>query len=108
MLGGLADFFGGEGEQEHGRGGAAVGRFGGRQHLFDARLGVAAEHARAVAGDRAQRGVEPVVVRGGDDEPRVARAEGLGVRIENFGGADVHGGIVAGRRPAVAGTLRVP
>ncbi len=87
---GLAERFGGEAEGKDGGAGATVGRFFRGEHPLDADLGVAANDARAVAGELAERSIEPMGVRRSDDHPRVPHAERFGERVENERLADAH------------------
>jgi hypothetical protein len=81
---GFGERVGGEAEREQRHAGPAVGRFRGRQPALDADLGIARDHAARVACEGADRGVEPVVVVRGDDQPRVAHPKRFGERVDDL------------------------
>jgi hypothetical protein len=87
---GLGERFDRESEGEHRGAGAAVGRFSSGEEALDADLGVAADHARAVAGELPERRVEPIGVRRRNHDPRVAHAERFGERVDDERLADAH------------------
>jgi hypothetical protein len=78
-----------EGEDRHAR--PAVGRGIDTEPAFDADLGVAADDARAVAAGGADRGIEPVLVVRGHDQPCIPKPKGLGERVGDVCGTDEHG-----------------
>jgi hypothetical protein len=51
--------------------------------LFNADFGIACDDTRAVTAECLQRGAQPIVIRRGDDEPRVAHAKRFGEGVND-------------------------
>ena len=94
---GLCEVLRREREEQHRGGRSTIRPLLAGKALLDPDFSVAAQHARAVAGNRAKRDIEPVFIRRCDYEARVPGAERFGVGVDNLGGANPHGRIVAGK-----------